>query len=95
MKRYYVKYSIPQFAFALGEGLSTEEAFKRGGDPSSDAVIIEIENDFMLAWEVQVAVAKTITLLRPGANLSEYTDEDVILANVDPMWITIDFIGLL
>jgi len=95
MKRYYVKYSVPQFAFGLGEGESTEDAMKRGAEPSSDAIIIEIEQDFSEAWEVQVAVAKKLNVLRTGASLLDYTDEDIILANVDPMWITIEFIGLL
>ena len=95
MKRYYVKYSVPQFAFALGEGLSIEDAMNRGAEPSSDAIIIEIEQDFSEAWEVQVAVAKKLNVLRSGTSLLDYTDEDIIPANIEPMWITIDFIGLL
>jgi hypothetical protein len=96
MKRYYVKYSVPQFAFALGEGLSLEDAMNRGGhEPVTDSVIIEIEKDFVEAWEVNVAVAKTITKFRDGVNIFQYNDEDIIPANIEPMWITIDFIGLL
>lgn len=97
MKSYFVRYSIPQYAFGLADGEPMEVAMNRGSNESICDVIIHIDYTFNSSYEIQEEVASQVyKVLDFDEYLKNPENEDNITSwNIDPSYVEILSINLL